>query len=147
MTREQHLSREMLERRGPNEYATRIQITADRIDENGHMNYLQFQDLFGGLQATILKALVDANPKDFESLFGVQLVVKAIKIEYVREVRLGDHLQLIARASVGNTSLTFSEVAMNDQDQVVAECEFVLVTTKDGQAVPLPEPVRKAFVQ
>jgi acyl-CoA thioester hydrolase len=73
----------------------------------------------------------------------VRVVIVRAEIDYRAEVRLSDRLGIETRITrTGRSSFTFGQRIVFPDGRVAAEASNVMVSTRDGKAVPVPEELR-----
>lgn len=125
------------------EHITTYTVKENEIDELGHMNYLNYIMNFTSARMEWLKEI----GLGFEELVEQQLGPVLLKLEtdYVKEVRLGDQVQIRTKLKrVGTKSFTLEQYTYHE-DQLSASSTAIM-TIMDLQArkaIPVPEEIAR----
>ncbi len=123
-----------------------IQVTADMVDGNGHVNnvaYVQWMQ-----DAAIHHAQTSGCTKATSSL-GATWVVRTHHVEYLRPVFAGDTISVVTWVSNFRKvrSLRKYKLIRAADNAVVAhaETDWVFVDTKTGQPRAIPDEIKKTL--
>ena len=107
------------------EHITTYTVAENEIDQLGHMNYLNYIMHFTSARMEWLKQI----GLGFNELVAQKLgpVILKLETEYVKEVRLGDTVEIRSKLTkVGTKSFTI-EQAMFHEEQLSASTTVILV--------------------
>jgi acyl-CoA thioester hydrolase len=96
------------------------------------------------------EAVLRAGGRDYDWYplhLGVHFVVVRTEIDFRTPARRQNVCDIHTRiARIGDRSVTFRQAAVRDDGRTLAEARTVMVFTKDGQSLPVPEDFRTNFV-
>jgi acyl-CoA thioester hydrolase len=123
----------------------RLTVRSHELDSYSHVNNAIYQQWFEEGREALLRAGgrdYDWYPANLSTFF----VVVRTEIDFRHGARRQDTLDVDTRlAAIGEKSVTFRQAAVRADGRLLAEARTVMVFTKDGKAVPVPEDFRTRF--
>lgn len=122
-------------------------VPREYIDEkNGHLGYLGFPHLLAEIHVDWMarKGIVF---EDFPEKYGASCMVRAMSVEYDKELLPLEFIEVATRAELGDSSITFDQAIFNAKKEIAGTAKFTIVLVKEGRAVSLPAEVREAFLK
>jgi acyl-CoA thioester hydrolase len=131
---------------GPASSATfRLTVRSHELDAYAHVNNAVYQQWFEEGR----EALLRAGGRDYEwypANLGLFVVVVRTELDFRHGARRQNVLDVATRlAAVGERSITFRQAAVRSDGRLLAEARTVMVFTRDGKAVPVPDDFRARF--
>jgi len=116
-----------------------IHVRCTEIDVNGHVNnakYLEY--LEWGREDWYEQFALDYNAL---KELGIATVVARVTANYRRESKQNDALRIRTHlAKVGNTSCSMVQTIWNQDDMLIVDAEFIVVTVDTQTRTPVPVP-------
>jgi YbgC/YbaW family acyl-CoA thioester hydrolase len=128
--------------------AESLELTVPQMatDRYGHVNYRKYLDLFRRGQNAFAKKR-SISFKAIEHRLSLRSVVRAIKVEYHRQLAAGEIVVIDTSVQVGTTSFTYSQTIKRNSD-VVAECVITVVMVDEtGRSCQIPDEIRQKLSQ
>lgn len=120
----------------------RLKIKSSSIDFNGHVNFLVYLKIYLKGQDKFWKQY-DLCFKDIPEKYGVHTFIRHVEISYNKQVFEGNIVYVRTLVDkIGTTSLTFKQY-IRCKGELVNEAKMVIVFTKNGKPVPIPEVIKK----
>lgn len=121
-------------------------IPKSYIDHYTHVNHGKYFEMYEKAQEDFLNER-KISFDDIEKEHGLQCVQRALKIEYIKPLFIGDKVQILTRVkSVGNTSFTFNQIIQKGVLNV-SDCETVYVFIKPtGEKSSVSEEIRRSLL-
>ena len=123
----------------------RLTVRSHELDAYAHVNNAVYQQWFEEGREELLRA----GGRDYEwypANLGLYLVVVRTEIDFRLGARRQNVLDVHTRlATIGDRSVTFRQAAVRADGATLAEARTVMVFTKDGRSVPVPDDFRSLF--
>ncbi len=115
------------------------------IDKAGIVYHPHFIDYFHQAFEDFMEELGFARTGHRE--FNVKIPVVNVDVDFRKPMEAGDRLNIeVGVTKLGRSSMTFSYVARDEEDDVVAEGTHTRVTVGDAfEPIPIPDKLRKAL--
>ncbi len=111
---------------------TELVIPAEYIDCYQHVHYSDYLKIFENARSAFFERR-GIHLGNWQELAGIRAVTRHIEIEYIRELREGDRIDInTAIMRVGETSFTFYH-ALVREGETVATCKQVFVMTNSAR--------------
>jgi acyl-CoA thioester hydrolase len=127
-------------------YRHEIQVTADMVDGNGHVNnvvYIQW------MQDSAIQHAQASGCSSVTDSLGATWVVRTHRIEYLRPAFAGDTITVLTWVSDFRKvrSLRKYKIIRTTDDAVIAQAEtdFVFVDAKTGRPRTIPDEVKRTL--
>ncbi|MFO7841167.1 MAG: thioesterase family protein [Fidelibacterota bacterium] len=123
-----------------------LRVRSYELDSFGHVNNGTFAKYLEKARGDYLRE-AGLNFNDFHR-WGKFPVIAKVCIEYKAPAFFDEELHILAEVSrLGKSSITLRYKIVKEDESLCAEAETVMVFVDgDGSPVPMPEKMRKAFV-
>jgi acyl-CoA thioester hydrolase len=125
----------------------RLTVRSHELDSYAHVNNAEYQHWFEEGR----EALLRAGGRDYDwypAHTGLHFVVVRTEIDFKVPARRQTVCDIHTRvARIGDRSVAFRQAAVRDDGAVLAQARTVMVFTKDGRSVAVPEDFRVNFAE
>lgn len=118
-------------------------VRSTEIDGNGHVNNAKYLEYLEWARQEWYE-VTDLGPKQLEP-FGIQMVTVNININYRKEARQGDVLQIrTALEKLGRSSLVVTQKIYNQSGDLVADAltTRVAIDKNSRKSCPIPDEIK-----
>jgi YbgC/YbaW family acyl-CoA thioester hydrolase len=123
----------------------RLTVRSHELDAYAHVNNAVYQQWFEEGR----EALLRAGGRDYEWYpvnLGLSIVVVRTELDFRLGARRQDVIDVHTRlAKIGDRSVTFRQAAVRADGAMLAEARTVMVFSRDGASVPVPDDFRARF--